>query len=51
MADVGALVFVAAEGSNSYDIDCWKVFVGDGEKIKADTWYGLRDGELVELKE
>ena len=51
MGDIGALLVIAEEKTNSYDIDCWKVFVVDGEKIKANTLYGLRDSELVELKE
>lgn len=51
MGGIGAILVIAEEKRDSYDIDCWKAFVVDGEKIKADTWYGLRDGELVELKE
>ena len=51
MGGIGAILVIVKEEHNSYNIDCWKAFVVDGEKIKADTWYGLRDGELVELKE
>ena len=51
MGGIGAILVIAEEKRDSYDIDCWKAFVVDGEKIKADTWYGLRDGELVELRE
>lgn len=51
MGGIGAILVIAEEKRDSYDIDCWKAFVVDGEKIKADTCYGLRDGELVELKE
>lgn len=28
-----------------------KVVVVDGDKIKADTWYFIRDGEIMELKD
>jgi hypothetical protein len=28
-----------------------KAVVVDGEKVKADTWYKLENGELVEVKE
>ena len=47
---VGAILVIAEEEKDSYDIAEWKAVVVDGEKIKADTWYKLDDGELVEVK-
>ena len=48
---MGAVLLIAEEEKHSYDLAAWKAFVVDGEKIKADTWYQLKDGELVEAKE
>ena len=45
---LGAILVIVEEKKDSYDIDHWKAVVVDGEKIKADTWYMLKDGELVE---
>ena len=36
---------------NKYPFICAKMVVVDGEKIKADTFYMLQDGEIVEAKE
>ena len=33
------------------DIIEWKAAVVDGVKIKADTWYCLKNGEFAEVKE
>ena len=48
---LGAVLVIAEEESNSYDIVTWKAVVVEGENIKADTWYMLKDGELVEAIE
>ena len=48
---IGALLVIAEERSDSYDIKDWKAVVVDGERIKADTWYQLIDGELKEVQE
>ena len=48
---IGALLVMAEERSDSYDIKDWKAVVVDGETIKADTWYRLIDGELKEVQE
>ena len=48
---LGAVLVIAEERSNSYDIKEWKAVVVDGEAIKADTWYQLIDGELKEVQE
>lgn len=45
---LGAVLVIAEEKRDSYDLDTWKAVVVDGETIKADTWYKLVNGELVE---
>lgn len=45
---LGAVLVIAEERYDSYDIVTWKAVTVDGETIKADTWYTLKDGELVE---
>ena len=47
---LGAILVIAEENDYDNDIKEWKVFVVDGEKVKADTWYCLKDGELVEAE-
>ena len=42
---------IVEEKRGSYNIDKWKAAVVDGEQIKADTWYKLKDGEFVECGE
>ena len=48
---LGAILVIAEENELDYDIKHWKAVVVDGENIKADTWYKLEDGELVEVTE
>ena len=48
---VGAVLVIVEEQSNSYDIKEWKTAVVDGENIKPDVWYRLKDGEFVEVEE
>ena len=48
---LGAILVIAEENKYDYDIKDYKVAVVDGEKIKADTWYELKEGELVEVEE
>ena len=48
---LGSLLVIAEESTDNYDIAAWKAVVVDGEKVKADTWYQLKDGELKEVKE
>lgn len=40
---------IAEERGDTYDIVDWKAVVVDGEVVKADTWYRLENGELVEV--
>lgn len=46
---IGAILVIAEEGEDLYDIVDWKAVVVDGEVVKADTWYRLGNGELVEV--
>ena len=46
---IGAILLIAEEGEDTYDIVDWKAVVVDGEIVKADTWYRLENGELVEV--
>ena len=48
---IGAILVIAEENEYDNDIKEWKAFVVDGVKIRADTWYCLKDGELVEVEE
>ena len=48
---LGALLVVAVENNDDYDIKEWKAVVVDGETVKADTWYTVRGGKLVEVDE
>ena len=48
---LGAVLVLAEEKQNYYDLDAWQVVVVDGEKIKPDTWYGLHNGEVIEITE
>ncbi len=45
---IGAVLVIAEESRTSCSIAHWKAVVVDGETVKADTWYRLVDGELVE---
>ncbi|HIT65972.1 MAG TPA: hypothetical protein IAB61_01815 [Candidatus Merdisoma merdipullorum] len=48
---LGAILVIAEENKCNYNIREWKAAVVDGEKIKADTWYRLENGEFVEVEE
>ena len=48
---IGAMLTIAKESKDDYDIVAWKSFVIDGKKYKADTWYTLCGGEVVEVKD
>ena len=46
---IGAILVIAEEKEDTYDIVDWKAVLVDGEVVKADTWYRLENGELVEV--
>ena len=48
---LGAVLVIAEENDNDYSIKAWKAELVDGERIKADTWYHLVDGEFKEVEE
>lgn len=47
----GAMLTIAVESKTSFDIVAWGSFVIDGKLYKPDTWYTLRNGEIVEAEE
>ena len=46
---IGAILVIAEEREDTYDIVDWKAVLVDGKVVKADTWYRLENGELVEV--
>ena len=46
----GSIFVIAVESNINPEIKEYKVAIVDGEKIKADTWYKLENGEFVECK-
>ena len=45
---IGAVLVIAEEREDSFEIAEWKAVVVDGKNIKPDTWYALKNGEFVE---
>ena len=45
---LGAILVIAEENTNDYNVKEWKAVVVDGQNVKANTWYTLEEGELVE---
>ena len=45
---IGAILVIAEENKYDNDIKEWQAFVVDGQKIKADTYYTLKDGKIEE---
>ena len=48
---LGAILVIAEEEDDCCDVKDWKALIVDGWKVKADTWYKLVDGELVECED
>ena len=48
---IGSILVFCVENQDDFGIKDWKVVEVDGEDIKADTWYTLKDGILVEVEE
>ena len=48
---LGAILVIAEEEENSYDLAHWKAVVVDGKTVKADTWYKPMLRELVEAEQ
>lgn len=47
---LGSILVLVEEKTDSWKIDDWKVVEVDGEAIKPDTWYKLKNGEIVEVR-
>ena len=47
---LGAILVIAEEENDSYDIVSWKAVVVDGKDVLPDTWYKLEDGNLVAVE-
>ena len=47
---LGSILVLVEEKIDSWEIDNWKVVEVDGEIIKPDTWYKLKNGEVVEVR-
>ena len=48
---MGSILVICAESRSDYSIVGWKAAVVDGETIKANAWYTLKNGEFVEVQE
>ena len=47
---LGSVLVIVEENRKDHDIAAWKAVVVDGETIKADTWYKLENGKLIEAE-
>jgi hypothetical protein len=47
---IGSVLVIVIENCNDYDIKEWTSFIVDGDKYKPDTWYTLRNGDIVEAE-
>ena len=47
---LGAVIVIAEENESDYDIKDWAAVLVDGETIKADTFYMLKNGEFMEVE-
>ena len=48
---LGAVLVIAEENENNYAVKEFATAIVDGKDIKADTWYKLENGKLVEADE
>jgi hypothetical protein len=48
---LGAVLVIVEENENDYAVKEFATAIVDGEDIKADTWYKLENGKLVEADE
>jgi hypothetical protein len=46
---LGAVLVLCEEAKDSYKVAAYKIEIVDGERIKADTWYKLVNGEFKEV--
>ena len=48
---LGSILVICEENDNDYGIKEWKAAVVDGEAVKADVFYMLKNGEFVEAEQ
>ena len=48
---MGAILVIAQEYEESFEIESWAVGVVDGVTLKPDVWYELKNGEFVEASD
>ena len=48
---LGAVLVIAEENENAHSVKEFATAIVDGQEIKADTWYKLKNGKLVEANE
>ena len=48
---LGSVLVLVEENQDDYGIAAWKAVEVDGETIKPDTWYGLKNGEVIEIED
>jgi hypothetical protein len=48
---LGAVLVIVEENENDYAVKELATAIVDGKDIKADTWYKLENGKLVEVDE
>ena len=48
--DIGSILVLCEEKNNNYDIKDYKVIVIDGKDYKANTYYTIKDGNVVEAE-
>ena len=48
---LGAVLVIAEEDENDYTVKEFATAIVDGKDIKADIWYKLENGKLVEANE
>ena len=48
---LGAILVIAVENDDNYDLSEWKAFQVDGNSILPDTWYTLKNGQIVVCEE
>ena len=46
---LGSVLVIAIENNDNFEIASWKAGVVNGETLKPDTWYTLKDGEFAEV--
>ena len=47
---LGSVLVIAEEKVNDYSVKEFATAIVDGKDIKADTWYKLENGKLVEAE-